>query len=287
MKLLSGEKKQGYVAEYCITCRDVTEHALATGLVPETKMGYGIVRCSQCCIRCEADVSSYKSVDDKPGAPVLDLIRRTNPRLIAKAFDRACYDHELVTGISPPDIRAEAMREPFLCANYLLYTNPAFVHPAMAGVIFGGFIGAVVLGVIVPQAPQLQLKMGVPAGLIKFIAFMVPFSIGIAAGVLLRRKDLRAKGVAAMHVIARGLRSLKPTDQELEQVVKMLRLANRVPAWVTVPRLQAQISQLPDVSFRNMTFEEMRSQMIAMHEEHKARSENFARTGETEDIVAP
>lgn len=76
-------------------------------------------------------------------------------------------------------------------------------------------------------------------------------------------------------MIARSLRPLKPSIAELEQVLSVARVSGSAPGWLKAADLDTAIRSMPDPSFRNMTFEELRQQAAAYFDGQRALAERF------------
>ncbi len=86
------EKKLGYVAEYCATCRDVravkilrvgrTSHLYYLPFGQGRLLGYDGV-CRKCELRFGVEITDYPALEQDKDADLVALVRKTNPKLLA------------------------------------------------------------------------------------------------------------------------------------------------------------------------------------------------------------
>lgn len=270
-----GESLEGFIAEYCIVCRDVTEQALLRAL--RERRVENVASCCGCGVRLTTDAGAYRSIVDKPGEGILELMRRTHPRLPAIALARARHDHAVIHEQVPPEIREQAIREPFRVTTYLFAQETAF-RPVMSGLLAGMFTGAAcavgarfagLLGTGGYISRGAQFAGGV--------VFVLPMLIGLGVGWWRSRAELARRTSQMVSMAARALRPIRPTTEELERAVTMQRMGGHLPPSVTPARLAKEISLLSDTSFSNITSAEMAGMADAMRE----RAESFGGSSRT------
>jgi hypothetical protein len=213
------EKKLGYVAEYCATCRDVravkvlrvgrTSHLFYVPLGPGRLLGYDGV-CRRCELRFGVEITDYPAFEQDKNADLIELVRKTNPKLLA-GNDAALAAWR----------RMSAVREPFLRYNQNLlqrylagarYDLPAVLALAISLAVPFAFV---YLGDrLLPKSADAWIGFG----------FIAIFISGLAwANRLARAEPQRFFRGKLEDPLLDDLRKLSPTREELLACLAALR----------------------------------------------------------------
>jgi hypothetical protein len=132
------EKKLGYVAEYCATCRDVrtvkllrvgrTSHIYYLPLGQGRLLGYDGV-CRKCELRFGVEITDYPALEEDKNAELIPLVQKTNPKLLA-GNDEALSAWQRMNEVREPFVRYnQNLLQRFAGGNR--YDGPAML--ALAG----------------------------------------------------------------------------------------------------------------------------------------------------------
>ncbi|MBS0336689.1 MAG: FHA domain-containing protein [Proteobacteria bacterium] len=213
------EKKLGYVAEYCATCRDVravkvlrvgrTSHLFYVPLGRGRLLGYDGV-CRRCELRFGVEITDYPAFEQDKNADLIELVRKTNPKLLA-GNDAALAAWR----------RMNAVREPFLRYNHNLlqrylagarYDLPAVL--ALAGSLVVPFAFVYLAGRLLPKSADAWVGFG----------FIALFIAGLLwANRLARAEPHRFFRSRLEDALLEDLRKLSPTHEELLACLAALR----------------------------------------------------------------
>jgi len=229
------EKKLGYVAEYCATCRDVrTVKVLRVGRAPHLYylplgqgrlLGYDGV-CRKCELRFGVEITDYPALEQDKDADLVALVRKTNPKLLA-GNDAALAAWR----------RMNEVREPFVRYNHNLiqrYVSRSRFDLLAVLALTGSFVAPVAFVLL---AARLPLPRSADPWL--GLAMIGIFFAGLAWTSWLThtapRRYFRKNLEASM---LEDLRQLAPRHEELEACLAALREHEYpIAAAVSVERL--------------------------------------------------
>jgi hypothetical protein len=283
------ERPAGWVAEYCVICRDVQPMQLVhlgTGQTRRELQKAGnsgsIVVCQACGLRSQADPATYLSIIAARPEAIADLMKKTQPRLPLRVGGRVQWERRAIGGELAEPERLEALREPFLVLSYLL-RQPVSGELAPLTVLLFAVVSLVsgFIYMLIASAFVSNLGDFFP------IAFSMAVMTGVGAAIvanrrLFRRKDREAYSREIEPRLARALRPLRPTPDELHEVHAWMAAAMHPMApLVDVDRLYEQIKATPDRSLTNADAMDLLAQAEAMYRELNSEPDS----GDTERSV--
>lgn len=219
-------KVRGRTAEFCRLCRDFRGHraveVLSVGHIYYLPLGRGTGQGFE--IKCESCGLTHTKPSG-PGAPAVSrarrldveaLIAQTNPRGRQIWADRIAFEGRAASGRLTTDEREMALIEPFLLADTVYarrndeaqYGGWVF----LAG-IAGFFVTLAVAGRVLPSTPRWQGGTSIAYW---SIFVLILLAIGLTSGRRYARRSL-------LPVIARSLRPLRPSREEIAAVFDRLR----------------------------------------------------------------
>jgi hypothetical protein len=201
-------------------CRDVTVHWFQTvrggshaGLVHS-------VECRECRMTWATEPGEFVSVVDGEVCDVMELMRQTQPLLPLKCAYRVSLDKALIAGDAPPEVRADALREPFTRGASLASRVEGYRIVRAVAAIMALVTGVGAIPVMIswfgtsffasPDAVSLGWWM---------LAF---FLCSLGTGLWIRRHAARARK-ESLALVARALRPLRPSQAELSAVFAWLK----------------------------------------------------------------
>lgn len=268
-----GERHEGFVAEYCIICHDVARHAILAEHGPSGVTTVG--SCTQCGLRTITDATRYLSLVKATDTPIPVLVSETHPLLPAAAVDRAYGDYMLFAGAEPAECRSFALREPFRVISYLTATQSPHFRLPIVGLIVGAILGVLLYVWADHSRSWVESHFGTKVPPIQAAAFILAEVLATGGFTYIGYRVRRRLKRRIITMIARSLRPLKPSIAELEQVLSVARVSGSAPGWLKAADLDTAIRSMPDPSFRNMTFEELRQQAAAYFDGQRALAERF------------
>ncbi len=214
------EKKLGYVAEYCATCRDVrTVKILRVGRVSHLYyvplgegrlLGYDGV-CRKCELRFGVEITDYPAFEQDKDSELVALVRKTNPKLLA-GNDAAVAAWRRMTAVREPFVRYNTN----LLQRYIGRTR-FDLHSGLA--LAGAFLGPFVLGFILSFLPLPKSA----DGWIGLAVLAIFFGGLIATSRLLNSAPRRHFRTHLEGAMLEDVRRTKPTREELVECLAGLR----------------------------------------------------------------
>ena len=224
-------KALGAVADFCPVCRNVREFSLVSvkeyshlfwvSLVPRRFVGHVIV-CRDCGLELPSSVDAYKGVLHEP-AGIEELVEETNPSLGRRLAGRLEIE-DLLRARGPqslaPDLRVDLLMESFgLFAPQIERLSTLrwrFDSRAMT-ILFLSLVG-IALGV---NAPLVSNPILQNCG---YVALALTVLVGFPGFlVALLRAPRRTLNNFILPGLARALRPLEPTEDEIEHCLKALK----------------------------------------------------------------
>ena len=214
------EKKLGYVAEYCATCRDIrTVKLLRVGRVSHLYyvplgqgrlLGYDGV-CRNCELRFGVEISDYPAFEQDKDSELVALVRKTNPKLLA-GNDAAVAAWRRMTEIREPFVRYNLN----LLQRYIGRTR-FDLHSGLA--LAGAFVLPAVFVVVtsllaLPKSADSWLGFGMIA---------IFFGGLIATNRLLKSAPQRYFHQRLEEAMLEDVRRARPTREELAECMAGLR----------------------------------------------------------------
>jgi hypothetical protein len=268
------ERAAGWVADYCPVCRDVQPMQLvhvgnesAREAARQAGQTLSHVACAECGFKAQTDPANYLAIRAQKDESIAELMKKTQPRLPLRAAGRVQWERRAIGGELAPPERAEAIREPFLILSYLQkQRQPQEVSPLIVPFILIAFtVGMVTL------IPLLMFLMNDDLGALVGTALAgVLTGVGavILNGRILRRKMAGSFTDEIEPRLARSLRPLRPTPEELEEVDAWMKAAMHPMApFLVVDRLYDRIKSTPDRSLSNADAMDLITQARAMYKE--------------------
>jgi len=236
----------GYVAHFCPICRGPKPFEIkrvgSAGHIYYISFGSGELvgyerTCQECGTALPAEPTDHVAIAQRL-APLPELVRQTFPQLEQVFAARLALEEQIradPAALSADDRRA-LIRSPFLLMSVKVDQRFARTHLDMGlGLAIAGAIAMTVFG---PGMVQLLAPGADRAGLV-----LVFLALGLAA-ILWQAVAARPRFVrrAVLPALARALRPLKPTQQELEAIVAELgQLKHKIARRIDVPELQSQL----------------------------------------------
>jgi hypothetical protein len=138
--------------------------------------------------------------------------------------ERVIHDKRAAAGMLEPPERAWAMREPFGALTYLAIRGEWFIAGAMTSLAAGVVVMMATIGVFDPEGRSRLLSEGREAPLVKVGLILVPAAIMLAVFARMTFVRCRRRVLAELVPrLARSLRPLRPTLEELEKTFEWLR----------------------------------------------------------------
>lgn len=290
MALWTKPPPQDWIAYYCVVCRDISAHRLMTDRSgSEVQL---VAECEECSLRRFVNRKSFLNVCSPRPQTLRSLIERTDPVLCAKCLSRIRLERAMVGGELLPAQRAIALRAPFELLTYL-----APPRSITAGVRRGAAlwmllaslcaVPALITVIVIVYFWVLDaLKIAKPSAIADWILGCLIIGPGIlyvfVTRAILRKRNVRRSKDRVVPMLARSLRPLRPTAEELSDVQAWLR-ASRNPLYpvVNFQDLAATIRTLPDTSLRNVEdlhLEAWGQQIVQQYREHaRQQAEEAAR----------
>jgi hypothetical protein len=277
MKLLDPHKPTGWVADYCLICHDVKAHTI---MAPR---GTGdpllIETCESCGMQELTHRQSVLNIAASRPDSIVELIKRTRPHLPAWCLEPIGVSRMIVEGKLDATQRAEALRLPFEIVVSREIPPYDFEHNRLTvvlGVILSAIFGPLVCKLIVDLvcwlSPKLNLQIRSRNDAWLYAAgFVVPGVILFARYVWQERGRRKAQ---IERMLARALRPLRPTAEELSDVEGWLRLLRHPLAkMVNFPRVASSMRQLTDTALRNVEESQIEDWGRRIEAEAKARDQ--------------
>jgi len=224
-------RRLGYAADFCPICREIRAfqiqrigkagHLYGLTLGSGQLIGHERI-CLECGVTLRAEASTYQEIARKrPGPDLAALVAATFPRVRERHAERLAVEEQVARrpGSLEGGLRAALLREPFLLVSPEVERRFAQtqVDPRAAAAFGLGLVAA--LGVSALLARVVPGGRSVAGG-----AFWVVFTAGIAAAVALGlQSGGRFLRSAVYPKVARALRPLDPSREELEEVLGELR----------------------------------------------------------------
>lgn len=279
------EKLAGWVAEYCAICRDVqpmTLKRIGTMQMRAEGADFSIVECSSCGQRTQTDPATYLAIQRERSTDILELMRSTHPRLPLRIVDRIQWERRAIAGDLAAPERAEMIREPFLALTYLAPRRAQIHIPPLVALIFALVYSACLAiaglaGLLASSGPG----GGAPW---PFLIALIPavLASGFATFRLNRRTDRRFYARTIAPKLARALRPLRPTLEELQATCSWLTAtASPLASFITPEELLESVRTTPDQSLTNADTMDLVAMARHMWEELSPRGED-----ETEHVLS-
>ncbi len=175
--------------------------------------------CETCGLRLEAnDLGEYPQVSHDRHADVETLLEDTNPGARHRWAAHIAWDDALRAGTVTPANRAQTMTDTFVLANYLVEARTAHwnfdkLSSAACVLTLTCLLGGLWLGDSMGDRRE------------DFKSTVVALTVGLAllTIVLFLRDGHRYTRRAVLPVLARALRPLKPTEEELSRLLQNLK----------------------------------------------------------------
>lgn len=272
-----GEKRAGWVADYCTMCRDVQAHELIRGRRDPQGQVPLFAACSVCGVRRSTQADRYLAISPAKMPTIADLVRKTFPRLPLAVYNRARLDLDAVNGRLPLPERAETMREGIVDLHYLM---PKRRHWLLWPVLW--FLSTVICTAIVGNIPDPNTKQ---LDIWRVIALLGIFVLPVViVGVVWwypGRRFRRDRRTVIIPAVVRSLRPLKPTVDELEAVQAWLASTGNPMARVFQTRvIYEQVKSARDESLTHVhelnffqEAERMHAELTALRQQDKGPAE--------------
>lgn len=214
----------GYVADYCPLCRAKRAFELqdvrSAAHVYYVSLGSGKLvgherKCEECGTSFQANPTSYASVSRTRASPD-ELERLTFPNLDAAIKEQVALDERIRRQRLTPAERQSLIKAPFVYLSPKVERRFAATQlDARAGIALAAGVALVFLGGLGARqwalvAPELVLLVCVAGG-IALVVWQV-----LASGSRFMRREI-------VPVLARSLKPLEPTQEEIELVLKEFR----------------------------------------------------------------
>ena len=227
------EKSLGYAADFCAMCRDVrsfrihrigsASHVYGISFGGGKLIGYSAT-CQSCGHKMEVDPTGYQSLAKGKPTDVDALVRKTFPLVRMAYAERIALEEDLAKGKvdMAPEMRKDLIREPFTNLAPVVeerYGGSTHFDWKAALMLIATLALPTTLGVISSNADDSSSLKSILGS-----AALVTFVLGLVfTFVLLFTEARRYVRRKILPKLARTLRSLKPSRQELEECVAQLR----------------------------------------------------------------
>ncbi len=209
------KQRAGWVAEYCVICRDVHPHQVVHGRDDRGNALPPAVDCASCSLSSTTNASRYLTVLTKLPETLTELVARTFPRLPLAVGGRILWEKEAIRGALQPPERQQAIQEPFLILSYLARRNYGI----------GAFLGFSVLFTVLSFIPMTIAAVTLFPARTQDRALGVLIWVGIAGSVALaawivRRNRRRSGKRVILPMLSKSLRPLRPSIDELREIAE-------------------------------------------------------------------
>ncbi len=266
------------IASYCVICRDVQPFFLTRIGRPETGVAV-IGACESCGLRSIVSPEEFLEISPTRPESVRELMEKTSPRLPLAIADRVFFEKRLAVGEIDPPERIQALREPFQVLSGMATRDRWLAGAIIASTFFGV---VVMLGTLLAWDPQGKVhilrygSMGplIKGGLLAIPALAMFLTIGVYK-TLKWRGRIRNKLIP---LLARSLRPLRPTLDELDRTYVWLLTASNPVATATTPdQVHEAVCREPDRSLVNADDMDILGLAREMHERLTAQAEEHSR----------
>ncbi len=220
----------GWVADFCPVCRDMNQfrllrvgsasHVYYISIGKGTLLGHEIV-CQSCQIPLSANINHYKTISKEHAALTEDLIGKTHPEVRERYRNRIELEERVRTnGQVTEEERRLLIRESFLLVNSLIETRSSSTHiDRKSGVALLVSLALIVLLLSI----ELIFK-NPPPGLGK--ALFIALGLAALGTISCLLTDVqRFTRTEIFPLLNKALKPLKPTSQELQEVLQYLEKA--------------------------------------------------------------
>lgn len=241
-------RRLGRVAEFCPICRDIRPHRVVevviAGHIYYISVGDGELvgfelhceDCGGCRIQEEAP---YPHIARDANLNLKDLLVQTNPRLPDRMQERIKLERELRTGRLTPEMRHDLLLEPFLQLNP--WVEARLTRSKMDWPSWLGFVASLVLLVV-----WIMLRDTKPARSNLIANAIGGVAIGLMAFSLIyfATDGERFVRQRVLPLMARALRPLRPSPDELERTIEFLRARRlKIGKHIRPAALERQLKQ--------------------------------------------
>jgi hypothetical protein len=221
-------KRLGRVADFCPICRGVRpfdvrkldkfDHLYGIPVSHRGTVGF-IKRCEACSIELNEESDAHESYSRDGRADVAALMATAGPRLRERMRDRLALERRALEGALTTEDRSTLLVEPFLCLNPWADDRGRVKEKDRAGALC--FLGVFVL-------PLLVLGLSEATRLVPVdVEWKAAMATGIALLLATLYLRVTVHGRYARRVLiprlAQTLRPLRPSAEELERTVDLLR----------------------------------------------------------------
>jgi hypothetical protein len=221
-------KALGRVADFCPICRGVQPfkitkfdrfgHLYWIPLERHGTVGF-VKRCETCSIELAESVDAHDSYSRDRSANVVALMDTVGPRLRDRVRERLALERRALEGALTEEERTGLLIEPFLCLNPRADQGggPKGNDPAATLCFLGAFVVPLLILWICESTRIVPLdvesKLAVAAGMVLLVATF--FLKATARGRSIRR--------VLIPRLAQTLRPLRPSAEELDRTIELLR----------------------------------------------------------------
>jgi hypothetical protein len=238
-------RKQGFVADYCVVCRNIgtfklsrvgmASHVYGASIGQGDLLGH-TAECSACKTTIEVNIERYSNVSKKI-LDINDLVDHTNPGITALCADRFEVDRTLSTNMRlvPDDVRKGIIFEVLHALNMEVHQRFSATH--LDKEVYWSILGLLTYAFLaLPYGLSKSDNIAIVAmcGLVLAIGFVVYVAFG--GNERFMRRSVFPK-------IASALSKVNPTEKELKEVLFVLdRKGYRIGAAVKLEKLMRFIS---------------------------------------------
>jgi hypothetical protein len=246
----------GWVAEYCVICRDVHAHSMKHVTDGESSQQVPTVTCNGCGLVSQTVAERYHAIVPVPPTETEALVRTTFPNLPLAQGGRVLFDKAAIAGDLPVSARADAVREPFELVSYLGKRKQGWLPTIMACLVLSFFTFIAGIGVMTKLTRKGVLQdapsgAATPTQVAIVVTPPLLTVVGLVGWQVHRNRKLRDHRVLSM--LARSLRPIRPTDEELDAVAHWMKAARSpLHGMFDIEELRVRIRKEPDRSFSNM-----------------------------------
>jgi hypothetical protein len=221
-------KRLGRVADFCPICRDIQafgvtkldkfDHLYGIPVSHRGTVGF-VKRCEACSIELNEQLDAHQSYSRDRRADVAALMATVGPKLRERMRERLALEGRVREGELTTDDRSALLMEPFLCLNPWADDRGRAREKDRAGALC--FLGVFVLPLLVLGLSEATRLVPVDVQLIAALA------TGVASLLATLYLRVTVHGRYARRVLiprlAQTLRPLRPSAEELERTIDLLR----------------------------------------------------------------